>query len=381
VAQAQDATPVPADTTPPAETPLAESTALPREITGDNSYCLVCHNQPWRSVTFGDGAIQNLYVDPDTIAASVHGADSSGGTFGCIDCHGDDAFPHNNPTPADERAYTLYAVSLCASCHEDQVTELESGLHEEAILAGNHEAAVCTDCHSAHDVRPIVEEPDLIAGVCGDCHQTTLVEWQGSAHVDIEPLGCVTCHSQHTQRLRVGNTPDELCVNCHKPEDVMPIFVHEQHLTDTADVTCLDCHMYRGEHADGQAIPISTGARTTGHSMLMDATPCNTCHEELVDSGEWAALIEDRPTVETPTEVALVPQTEVEAVAEAATEVSYVQLLQGLILGLGFGVTFAAVFIARGNRVRQYTPVEPVPPAEAAPEVPDNRPEGEDQHE
>ncbi len=370
---AQDATPVPVEATP-----TVSDTTVSVEITGSNSYCLVCHSQPWKTVRFEDGSIQNLYVDPDTVAASVHGSDNSEGAFGCVDCHGQDAFPHNSPTPTDGRTYTLSSVAICSTCHEAAVRDLESGLHEEAIQAGSREAAVCTDCHGAHDVRPIVEQPDLIAGVCGECHQTTLVEWQGSAHVDIEPLGCVTCHSQHSQRLRVGNTPDELCTNCHKPEEVQAVFVHTQHLTEDSDVTCLSCHMYRGEHGDGEAIPISTAPLTTGHSMLMDATPCNTCHEELVSSGEWAQLVADRPVAETaPETVETVPLSEEAAAQEAAAGVGSIQLFQGLILGLGFGVTFAAVFIARGNRAQRMgtpatkPPAHEVPTEPARPDAPD----------
>ena len=322
-------------------------------VSGDNSYCMICHNQAWHTVTLDDGTIQNLYVDPDTIAASVHGSDSSEGTFGCIDCHGADAFPHNNPSPADERAYTLYSVSICASCHVEEVHELDIGLHEEAIRAGNREAAVCTDCHGAHDVQPIVEQPDLIAGVCGECHENTLVEWQSSAHVNIEPLGCATCHSQHSQRLRAGNTADEMCINCHK--DVSNVFVHNQHLTPDSDVTCVSCHMYRGEpiDGDGETLPVSTLPESTGHSMLMDATPCTTCHEQLVVSGEWDELVASRELVESlpQAEVVEAPaETELVQAVQTSEETSYVPLLQGLILGLGFGVTFAAVFITRGNR-------------------------------
>lgn len=366
--RAQEAT-----TEPPVETvePAAESaleaegtpeavyhvSGEPIEVTGDNSYCMVCHNQPWDTVTLGDGSIQNLFVNPATIAASVHGANSSEGTFGCVDCHGEDAFPHNLPSPSDDRAYTLYSVSICAQCHVDEVTELESGLHEQAILAGDHEAAVCTDCHGAHDVQPVVEEPELIAGVCGDCHTNTLVEWRASEHVDIGPLGCATCHSPHSQRLRAGNTPDELCINCH--EEAPELFVHAQHLGSESPVTCVDCHMYTEPHLDTQLVGITTLDAPTGHSMELDSTPCNTCHEELVVSGEWSQLIANRDTVAQETAILEPTPDPLEQAEEvtAASNDSLVQLIQGLVLGLGFGVTFATVIIARGYRTR-HTPVE-----------------------
>lgn len=360
--------------------PIYDIRPMP-EVTGDNSYCMICHNQPWDTVTLGDGTIQNLYVVPGTIAASVHGANSSEGTFGCIDCHGENAFPHNNPSPSDERAYTLYSVSICASCHIEEVRELDIGLHEEAIRAGNREAAVCTDCHGAHDVQPIVEQPNLIAGVCGDCHENTLAEWQSSAHVDIEPLGCATCHSQHSQRLRAGNTPDELCINCHSNVD--DVFVHDQHLNSesTVSVTCVDCHMYtgepRGEDLTGAApVRVSIDADSTGHSMLMDTTPCNTCHEQLVTSGEWDDLLAARGIVVIEPEMVSAPEAaEIIPAAEQSAESGNIPLIQGLLLGLGFGVTFAAVFIGRGMRDRAVT--APVAEPLAEPEAPVSQPAAE----
>ena len=356
LAQAQEATPEPtAEVTP--DVAAIYDLEPPPEVTGDNSYCLVCHSQPWQSVTLGDGTIQNLYVDPDTIHASVHGTDNPQGELGCTDCHGQDAFPHNNPSPADGRVYAIYAVSLCGSCHADKVAELETGLHEQAILSGNTAAAVCTDCHGSHAVQPVVEQPELIAGVCGDCHENTLAEWRVSAHNEIGPLGCATCHSPHSQQLRAGNNSNELCINCH--DNVEDRFIHGVHWGEDAvqSVNCVDCHMHTGE-LDGQAVLTSSTVSVfdlqTGHTMKMSATPCTTCHEDMVASGEWAQLMADRTVVVemAPTNEpgALAGADELETAVEQSAQTSYVPLLQGLILGLGFGVTFAAVFIVRGNR-------------------------------
>lgn len=368
IAFAQEATPEGAEATPQAEAAqrsIYEITVPPETITGNNSYCQVCHNQPWDTVTLPDGSIQNLYVNPNTIAASVHGANSSTGTFGCVDCHGEDRFPHNDPSPTDDRAYTLSSVSICASCHTEEVKALEIGLHEQAILNGNREAAVCTDCHGAHNVQPVVEEPDLIAGICGECHTTTMREWRASDHVAIGPLGCVTCHSPHSQRIRAGNNSDELCINCH--EDVSNVFVHDQHLDNENPVSCIACHMDRDEQP-AQLVSVVGTTASTGHSMLMDSKPCNTCHEQLVVSGEWDRLISARAPVEIAPVTAPTAEVADETPVEATSQ-SYVQLVQGLILGLGFGATIAAVFVSRGNRSAA-TIVEPEAPDAPESELP-----------
>lgn len=360
IAAAQETTPE-ATATLEGEPP-AEATAqvydlenvVPVEPSGDNSYCIVCHNQPLHTVTMQDGNILNLYVNPDIIANSVHGAGSETGTLGCIDCHGADSFPHNGPTPTDQRAYSLRSVSFCLGCHSDEVDALQNGLHEQAILAGDTTAAVCTDCHGAHDIQPVEEFPELVAGVCGDCHESTLGEWRASAHVDIGPLDCATCHSPHSQRLRVGETTDDLCMNCHK--DMPEIFSHTQH-TGSGDstVACIDCHMIAPEPAGADAQTVSDERMPyASHSMLVETFACNTCHEEMVVSGEWAQFIGDADILraeraELQARIADLESSQA-SVAAAGEASSYLQLIQGLILGIGFGITAAAVFIARGNR-------------------------------
>lgn len=356
------AVPAAAQDTP--QTPAAQQQASPTPVgiynlegkriepTGDNSYCLVCHSRPWKTVQLKDGSIQNLYVNPATIAASVHGTSNPLGALGCVDCHGADSFPHTGPLPESKRISTLDSVQHCVSCHTENAEELQHGLHEAAILRGNLNAAVCTDCHGAHDVQPVAEERNLVAGVCGTCHVSTLTEWQNSAHVDIGPLGCATCHSPHSQRIRAGDTADELCLNCHK---TMPdLWVHQQHASSDYRVGCTDCHMFVPEEQRSETLGLTTAIinAPSGHSMTLTSAPCTTCHEELMVSGEWSRLSGEGEAIRIERDRLAQQLAELQAARAAepaAQEPNFVPLAQGLILGLGFGVTFAAVFITRGN--------------------------------
>lgn len=316
------------------------------EPTGENGYCTICHDQPLRTTRLADGTLLNLYVNPEMIVGSVHGPTEDSPGLGCLDCHGEDAFPHSDPPPADGRVYTLDMVSLCTSCHVTQHEDLQMGLHQQAINDGNLQAAVCTDCHGAHHIQSAESFPDLVAGVCGDCHENTLVEWQMSPHADIGPLGCASCHNYHAQTLRVGETSTDLCLNCHG--DMPDFHAHEVHINIENPVECADCHMFR---EDTTQLVSVIDAGSTGHSMLLEAAPCTTCHAELEASGEWAELISARYGVEASVE-AVAP----EVVAEddhgdeedAGTD--NVAVLQGLLLGLGLGVTFTIVFVTRSMR-------------------------------
>lgn len=313
------------------------------EPTGDNGYCSICHNQPLRTTRLADGTILNLYVNPEMILASVHGPSEDSSGLGCLDCHGEDSFPHNDPEPESGRAYTIDMVSLCTSCHVTQGEDLTMGLHAQAISEGNLEAAVCTDCHGAHHIQSAESFPDLVAGVCGDCHENTYDEWIISDHADIGPLGCATCHDHHAQTLRVGETSTDLCINCHSE---MPDFhAHNVHLEIENPIACADCHMYREDTTELISV---MELDSTGHSMLMDTTPCTTCHEQLVESGEWDQIISDRYGASA-AETTVDEVREPEEPEEEETD-NTVSILQGLLVGLGLGVTFTIVFITRSLR-------------------------------
>lgn len=339
-AHAQEATPEPVATVEPVYT-TPENEIV---VTGNNSYCASCHSLPWQTITLQNGTLLNLYASPDMIARSIHGTRSEAGALGCVDCHGPDTFPHDGPTPEDARTYSLNTQRLCVGCHADQVNELESGRHSEAIRNGNVHAAVCTDCHGAHDVQAVAEFPGLIAGVCGDCHTQTLEEWQAGPHVSIGKDGCGNCHSPHSQEMRLGEAPQDMCLNCHK--EMPDVLIHMQHVNSTdSSVTCNSCHMFTGEGVI-ETVEISTIGGVpqtnlgTGHSMAVNTTACNTCHEQTVATGNWTGVTEETAALQAERDALVQRVNELEqgsGEVENAGEISYVQLLQGLILGLGFG--------------------------------------------
>jgi hypothetical protein len=319
--------------------PLYDLGAPPVVPTGDNSYCALCHSQPWRTATLSDGTQLNMYVPEHTVANSVHGTSNTAGQLGCVDCHGNN-FPHGD-APDTAREYALQAIDACVACHASEAQDLQVGLHEQAIVAGNLDAAVCTDCHGSHDIQRVVEQADLIAGVCGDCHESSYGEWRASEHVDLGPLGCTTCHSQHTQMIRGGQDSNELCISCHG-ETMPQIWVHENHLAEETDVSCVDCHMYplftAGEHTTQV---LSVEDRPTGHTMHVSTTPCTTCHESNADA-QLVTVVETVPD----DPAAHLETTEAQPISSNTA----VPLIQGLLLGLGVGATAAAIIVARGNR-------------------------------
>jgi len=156
----------------------------------------------------------------------------------CIDCH-----PAHAIRPPDDPSSSVYAanvVATCGRCHADpermarhdigtnQVAEYSSSVHGRMLLEdGDLSAPVCNDCHGNHGAAP----PGLasVRNVCGQCHSVMADFFDQSAHEQIfnenDLPGCATCHDHHavqpvsdeTLRTRAG----DVCQTCHTPPDTL----------------------------------------------------------------------------------------------------------------------------------------------------------------
>lgn len=273
----------------------------------------------------------------------------------------------------------------CGECHLDYHVEWQTGAHATAYdVQSFQEAWVsegrdpdCLSCHTTgfqpatgdylmeniqceacHGVTPADHPPATFevstgAEICGDCHTGTFDEWERSLHAfspDMGAIGCATCHNPHGQTLRF-ETVNATCTNCHneEAEDLPPYassYVHVTHqdaMVDGEDMTCSACHMNEMQRDDLHMI--------ADHSMVVSTTPCNTCHESMAN---MVAFSPD-DTVDMP-DAEVTPAVEPESdSAEAATveddtethdteeETDFVELTQGLILGLGLGLTLLLI--------------------------------------
>jgi len=313
----------------------------------DNSYCALCHSAEGAQVTLGDGTVLDLHVTPETLAASVHAS------LGCVDCHGEDVFPHDDPTPPDARTFRLNEVEKsCLSCHDVQ----PDMRHLQAIEAGNLNAAVCADCHGAHNVQPTEAQPELASATCGDCHTDTFTEWAASPHIRLADQGCSICHQPHGQQL-VQEAPTELCTSCHRTVEG---FVHDTHRESEFTVSCTSCHML----FDPNVTLVSDEAGGTTHHIFAQVLACNECHEQLINSGQWKQLVADPELVAernglkqevsnlgTQLEVArdtLIMEREAN---DEETSFSYVEILLALVVGLAAGGIAVLILLHRDKAV------------------------------
>ncbi len=255
-------------------TPMIRDGLFADEV--DNDYCLACHSQPDLTLTFPNGDTKSLTVDPDAFHASVHGDNNEWNPLNCTDCHENYIFPHQEPVvAASARDYSLAQVEICGKCHETNYENMRNDVHTVALESGTLEAAICTDCHGAHDT-PVPNEPrQRISYTCRECHSTIFDEYSQSIHgVDLleesnpDVPTCIECHGVHnisdptTALFRVRSP--ELCATCHADEELMAkydistnvfesyvadfhgttvtLFEHQDPNVETNKAVCYDCH-------------------------------------------------------------------------------------------------------------------------------------------
>lgn len=214
--------------------------------------CVQCHQEKWEQhdeIKDPDIDIERLGVvikQIDSYLHSVHArpslADQTRTNAGCYDCH--DA--HNIGTLGSlQRAeHRLKNPEVCGRCHEKEQQAYLTSIHgKEAVEKQNPDSAVCSDCHTTHNI----DSPDqdktklLITSNCGNCHKDSLKTYLSSYHGQINRLGythtakCYNCHGNHD--LKAVDDPESMvhpdnrlqtCQQCHKdaPEGFLSFHAH-----------------------------------------------------------------------------------------------------------------------------------------------------------
>lgn len=241
----------------------------------NNDYCLACHSQPGLTMTLPNGDVLNLTIDDQALHDSVHGADNPWQPLACTDCHEIDGYPHPPVTAQSEREYTLNRYQSCERCHEQQYQANQDSVHSAALEEGNLDAAVCTDCHGAHDTAVPNVPRARISHTCEQCHIEIYNEYAESVHGaalleedNPDVPTCIDCHGVHnigdptTDLFRIRSP--QLCAECHADVELMAkyeistnvfdsyvadfhgttvmLFDPEDPTAETNKAVCYDCH-------------------------------------------------------------------------------------------------------------------------------------------
>lgn len=235
----------------------------PQDPTGEE--CFLCHAEPDVVEMAEVDPRPGLVVDAATFADSVH-AD-----FECSFCHLDtDDVPHAAELPAVD-------PGVCSDCHADASEAYADSVHGVAFGAGDPDAATCSSCHGAHDIRSVGDPESRVHALalpetCGSCHADQRIAREHAISVpDAYQSFVQGVHGRGL--LRAGLLVSASCDDCHGSHAVYPrederSRIHPRRLPET----CGDCH---------QGLLVEFEESVHGELLVEgdpDAPTCDTCH-------------------------------------------------------------------------------------------------------
>ena len=200
--------------------------------------CVECHQELWKAAQ-GKPVKEHerlgvVMEQIDRYLKSVHARprkeDLSRTNATCSNCHDVHyIYPLGSTGRADWR---LNIPLVCGKCHEKQLDVYKSSVHGvEVLQKGSPAAAICSDCHTTHDIQSpgAAATKVTITQNCGNCHVESYRTYIQTYHGQVHRLGyaytakCSDCHSGHNaQRVsdpaaRVHpNNRLATCQQCHK---------------------------------------------------------------------------------------------------------------------------------------------------------------------
>ena len=243
------------------------------------------------------------------LEASVHGKNAIKGgqrILQCITCHNAHGIvPVKNPSSP---VYPLHIVQTCTKCHAnaaymrlynpalpvDQLDKYRTSVHGIKNAKGDAKTAVCSSCHSGHDIQPASSAKSRVnaanlPATCAACHANAAYmkeykiptdqyeKFTKSVHGvallekhDLSAPACNDCHGNHGATPPGVESISKVCGTCHALNaDLFSASPHKKAFDDNHFPECETCH---GNH----------GIMAATVSMLgVDSTAvCSKCHTE-----------------------------------------------------------------------------------------------------
>ncbi len=197
--------------------------------------CARCHRRGAAAAVRYEGNVKDVV---EHYTESIHGRGllQSGLTVTatCADCH----TPHKELPRSDPQSsvYPDNIAAACGKCHDVIQDQYDQSIHSRAKNTeyqrppGGPELPGCSDCHTSHDIQriDISDFRTRIMNQCGTCHKAVVETYLDTYHGKASRLGkanaamCYDCHGAHNI-LPVNNPRSQLskanfvatCAKCH----------------------------------------------------------------------------------------------------------------------------------------------------------------------
>jgi len=204
--------------------------------------CGRCHGQKFLMESNGESA--QAFI---SYQESVHGrAVGKGSTKAavCTDCHGSHEILPANDAKSPISKFNVPAT--CGKCHVAVQQTFMQSIHGQAILRGNGQAPVCTDCHGIHSIKahadpnsPVAEQ-NLSRDICARCHEGVRLSQEFGV-----PGNRVASYfdSYHGLAAEGGSLVAANCSSCHGVHNILPSSDPRSTINHAnLDATCGQCH-------------------------------------------------------------------------------------------------------------------------------------------
>ena len=274
--------------------------------------CLDCHS----------ALLEPLGITQEKFSQDIHAQEG----LTCANCHGGDPTSDDPDKAMSRKAGWKGKIDrkqippLCGSCHSDpaymrqfnpslrtdQLAQYHTSVHGRRWVAGDAKVAVCTDCHSVHDLKAPSDpqstvNPVNVANTCARCHADAnymkgysiptdqFAKYSTSVHRealavrgDLSAPTCSTCHGNHGAAPPGVDKVQNVCSNCHVFQAQMyEKSSHKDAFQAAALPGCVVCHSNHGITHPTDA-KLGTGPEAVCTQCHTPGDACDQARAELL---------------------------------------------------------------------------------------------------